>query len=146
MECLTFLKPFRSAHSGIEIQENAMNKSLCISPLLPQILKKKSFEIFCFKCQTQCYFPNFFFGFQPIINKALASSSTVNSWSSSLIAIRYQILIREKNEPQKKVSGRIKKRGIFFKFCQYFFDIFDMNVMNVIVCNVDGVYFQGHGF
>ena len=52
MECLTFLKPFRSAHSGIETQENAMNKSLCISPLLPQILKKKSFEIFCFKCQT----------------------------------------------------------------------------------------------
>ena len=42
MECLTFLKPFRSAHSGIETQENAVNKSLCISPLLTSKTEKKN--------------------------------------------------------------------------------------------------------
>ena len=58
MECLTFLKPFRSAHSGMKIEKiNAMNKNLCISPLLlfqffSVFELKKKIEI-----QTQCCFP-----------------------------------------------------------------------------------------
>ena len=60
MECLTFLKPFRSAHSGIEIQENAMNKSLCISPLLPQILKKNPLKFFALNAKHSVTSPIFF--------------------------------------------------------------------------------------
>ena len=72
------------------------------------------------------------------INKNLCISQRLTKKIEIEIIInRNQILDSDprKNEPQKIGFRQNKKRGIFFNFSHFFFD------MSVIVCNVEGVYF-----